>query len=315
MNIAETKRACNNILSYEGFRNVLFSQTKRVFSEELGIDDVIVEKAIKNNDTEIDVLTIKPSSTGCMPNINISELYELYENGENMDEIIDAVKEMYSRCTKLIMPEVEKLKALVEDIDLARNLIECRLINADSNAQRLEGKPFKRFGEFALAYQLKICVDGNGFYMTQITDDMLEDWGIDIDELHRQAMENMNLPMSFVLKRMDEFLKLPEKSKLFILTNKYKLNGATLIISDEVRQKVGRYVGGDYYILPSSIHELLIIPKRYTSDINYLTYMIRSANREERIVKPDDFLSDNLYEYNMATRKVTLSVDPKAVLS
>ena len=43
--------------------------------------------------------------------------------------------------------------------------------------------------------------------------------------------------------------------------------------------------------------------------------MIRSANRDERLVRPDDFLSDNLYEYNMLTKEVSLSVDPKAVLN
>ena len=53
MNTAESNRTGTNTLSYEGFRNVLFSQTKRVFKDEFGINDITVEKTIRNNDTEI----------------------------------------------------------------------------------------------------------------------------------------------------------------------------------------------------------------------------------------------------------------------
>ena len=315
MNTAESNRTGTNTLSYEGFRNVLFSQTKRVFKDEFGINDITVEKTIRNNDTEIEVLCIKHGTTGCMPNIHIDDLYEVYEKGENIDEIIDSVKETYIRCSRYNLPDLEKLRAFVENIDEAGSKIEFRLINADTNEKRLEDKPFKRFGEFALSYQLKVGTADNGFYVTLITNDMMELWNLNIDELHRQAVENMDPINNFVLQKLSDLLEIPDRTGMFVLTNKHKMNGATMIMFDEVRQKVGKYVGGDYYILPSSVHEVIIIPKRYTSDISYLTYMIRSANRDERIVRPDDFLSDNLYEYNMYTRKLSLSIDPKAVLN
>ena len=315
MNTAESNRTGTNTLSYEGFRNVLFSQTKRVFKDEFGINDITVEKTIRNNDTEIEVLCIKHGTTGCMPNIHIDDLYEVYEKGENIDEIIDSVKETYIRCSRYTLPDLEKLRAFVENIDEAGSKIEFRLINADTNEKRLEDKPFKRFGEFALSYQLKVGTADNGFYVTLITNDMMELWNLNIDELHRQAVENMDPINNFVLQKLSDLLEIPDRTGMFVLTNKHKMNGATMIMFDEVRQKVGKYVGGDYYILPSSVHEVIIIPKRYTSDISYLTYMIRSANRDERIVRPDDFLYDNLYEYNMDTRRVSLSVDPKAVLN
>ena len=315
MNTAESNRTGTNTLSYEGFRNVLFSQTKRVFKDEFGINDITVEKTIRNNDTEIEVLCIKHGTTGCMPNIHIDDLYEVYEKGENIDEIIDSVKETYIRCSRYTLPDLEKLRAFVENIDEAGSKIEFRLINADTNEKRLEDKPFKRFGEFALSYQLKVGTADNGFYVTLITNYMMELWNLNIDELHRQAVENMDPINNFVLQKLSDLLEIPDRTGMFVLTNKHKMNGATMIMFDEVRQKVGKYVGGDYYILPSSVHEVIIIPKRYTSDISYLTYMIRSANRDERIVRPDDFLSDNLYEYNMYTRKLSLSIDPKAVLN
>ena len=315
MSCMETNKTGTNTLSYDGFRNVFFSQAKRVFSEEFGIEDITVEKTIRNNDTEIEVLCIKNERAGCMPSIHMDDLYEVYEDGENIDGIIDAVKEMYIRCSQYALPDMDKLCSLIEDIDIARDLIECRLINADTNEKRLEDKPFKRFGEFALSYQLKVGTADNGFYVTLITNDMMELWNLNIDELHRQAVENMDPINNFVLQKLSDLLEIPDRTGMFVLTNKHKMNGATMIMFDEVRQKVGKYVGGDYYILPSSVHEVIIIPKRYTSDISYLTYMIRSANRDEGVVRPDDFLSDNLYEYNMYTRKLSLSIDPKAVLN
>lgn len=315
MNTAESNRTGTNTLSYEGFRNVLFSQTKRVFKDEFGINDITVEKTIRNNDTEIEVLCIKHGTTGCMPNIHIDDLYEVYEKGENIDEIIDSVKETYIRCSRYTLPDLEKLRAFVENIDEAGSKIEFRLINADTNAKRLEGKPFKRFGEFALLYQLKMGAAGKGFYMTQITDSMMEQWNLKIDELHRLAVKNMDPFNNYLLQNLSETLQLTEDIGMYMLTNRDKINGASMIVFDEIRQKIGRCVGGDYYILPSSVHELIIIPKSCTSDVSHLTWMIRSANRDERLVRPDDFLSDNLYEYNMLTKEVSLSVDPKAVLN
>ena len=93
--------------------------------------------------------------------------------------------------------------------------------------------------------------------------------GIDEAELHDIAVANMDLPQNYLLQSMEEAIgievdpsvKPEDRPEMFILTSKMKINGATVIFSEEVRQKVGKQIGGDYYLLPSSIHEWVVIPK------------------------------------------------------
>ena len=62
----------------------------------------------------------------------------------------------------------------------------------------------------------------------------------------------------------------------------------------KVRQSVGKYMGGDYYILPSSIHELIVMPKDYAADLWALEQTVRDVNRGP-YVPEEEFLSDNVY--------------------
>ena len=102
------------------------------------------------------------------------------------------------------------------------------------------------------------------------------------------------------------------KGPVFILTTKKHIYGATAIISDEVRQSVGKYMGGDYYILPSSIHELIVMPKDYAADLWALEQTVRDVNRGP-YVPEEEFLSDNVYEYDMSECKLLMSRNHVAV--
>ena len=139
---------------------------------------------------------------------------------------------------------------------------------------------------------------------------MLEIWGINREELHEAAMRNMRLPANFVLKSMEDMED--AKGPVFILTTKKHIYGATAIISDEVRQSVGKYMGGDYYILPSSIHELIVMPKDYAADLWALEQTVRDVNRGP-YVPEEEFLSDNVYEYDMSECKLLMSRNHVAV--
>ena len=73
------------------------------------------------------------------------------------------------------------------------------------------------------------------------------------------------------------------------------INGAAAILNDTARQEIAEKLG-DFYVLPSSIHEVMIVPKSTGRSLEELELMVRSVNSSE--VEPDEVLSDHVYEYD-----------------
>ena len=82
---------------------------------------------------------------------------------------------------------------------------------------------------------------------------------------------------------------------MFVLTNDTKVNGAAAILNDDTRQEIADKVG-DFYVLPSSVHETLIIPKDAGMELRDLEQMVQEVNQTQ--VAPQERLSDHVYEYD-----------------
>ena len=92
------------------------------------------------------------------------------------------------------------------------------------------------------------------------------------------------------------------ESPMFVLTNKERHDGAAMIACPEVLQTVHGLMGDDYYILPSSVHEVLIVPKHIPLLLEDMQKTVRQINEES--VEPIDRLSDNVYEFDGRNLKI-----------
>lgn len=93
-----------------------------------------------------------------------------------------------------------------------------------------------------------------------------------------------------------------EAAPFHVLSNESGIDGAALIACPEVLKAVQKEIGEDFYILPSSIHETLIVPKSEMNDVEDLKQMVSSVNEAE--VPPEDRLSDNVYEFDGHSLKI-----------
>lgn len=164
-------------------------------------------------------------------------------------------------------------------------------------ANTVEGKPHRAFHDLAIAYRLK---DGED-YTTVITDDV----PVSEEELYTHAMENLEKPMlknlSDVLKEMDPDLPAME-TPLWFGGNKEKCCGANCLLHKEFLEEVAAKLGGGYYILPSSIHEVLFVAMSEGFTPDTLREIVRDVNAQE--VRPEDQLSDNVYVYDVNTHEM-----------
>lgn len=103
--------------------------------------------------------------------------------------------------------------------------------------------------------------------------------------------------------KMSELLGLDHQDdmKMYVLTNSEQHLGSGLIVHDKVLKHILDTIGEDIYILPSSVHELIIIPSSIVDDEKYLTSMVHEINQTE--VEPKDRLSDDVYRVDYTTMK------------
>ena len=93
---------------------------------------------------------------------------------------------------------------------------------------------------------------------------------------------------------------------LYVLTNNIHINGAALMLVTDILDKIGEKAGMDYYVLPSSIHEVLIAKDDGQVTKNMLKDLIYDGNRTDGVVSPKDILSDNVYRYSRKNKGLTI---------
>ena len=208
-----------------------------------------------------------------------------------------------------------------------RDKLFVKLVNTRSNQERL--KDLVRLpvdGGFTLtAY---INMDGfSGNAMIQVTRDLAANMGYDERELMQDAMRNtvsaypptlteMQKVMMKVagLRRLEPGDNLLSESPepvedltMLILSNTDLYFGATALFYPEIRQQIADVTGGSFYILPSSVHELIILPDNGGHDEQALAQMVRSINSTQ--VQPEEQLGNKVLYYNAAMDRLMVAVD------
>ncbi len=143
----------------------------------------------------------------------------------------------------------------------------------------------------------------------KITNTILENAGIRVDELYQQALLNSRddyqiRSMAAMLMEMmgldAEDMPLQENAtpQLYVVTNKDKLFGAAAILSEDLLSNIRNKFDSDFYILPSSVHEMIITPKTEAGPAaDELLAMVSEINATQ--VEPEDRLTDNVYQYTL----------------
>ena len=98
----------------------------------------------------------------------------------------------------------------------------------------------------------------------------------------------------------DEPIAPEDLGGMYVLTNESGTLGAAALFNPEVMVRAGELLGTDYYILPSSIHETILVPDTTGVSAKELSDMVKQANRT--VVDEKDILSDDVYHYSKDTR-------------
>ena len=316
-------------MTFDEFKQEVVDNIKDFLPVEYQDASVSIQDVIKNNDTHLSGLTIRKEDTGIAPTLYLEDFYNQVESGEHsLNGVLARIADTYDQAMNNdISKQAMGLVENITDYDATKDKIIPRVVNRESNEERLKSLPHKEIGnDLAVTYHVDLGKDHDGQMSVAISNEMMDRYGVSVEDLHEQACKNMEeiSPSTFmgieeVLASMMipgyasmsleekndalENLGMPEdgKSYMYVLSNESKVFGAAELLDTKTLDTIQEQVG-EFYILPSSVHEVLIVPKQDDMKLSDLEAMVQEVNSTQ--VAPNEVLSDHVYEYDKDTKEI-----------
>ncbi len=290
------------MLDMMGFKKEFVSLCRSTLCEsgpaEMKIEEHKVNKAQRGM---LNGLLFRKEGLDCAPTFYIEDLYNEYKAGTPIADLSHTIIETAVRSMDFAGLIAQESYNILGDPEKLR----VRLLNKSRNKGYLKGIPFRELG-CGFVYIAEI---GSGEYGAVITKELMDEYKLTEDEFFDTAIENTVERFPAVLHDLyesamgwqDECENLLEyhngeapagTGPGFVLTNSGFFWGAGALFYPGVIDRIHELLGGDFYVLPSSVHELIII-KAGDQDPGQLAELVRSANRS--VVKENEILADDLY--------------------
>lgn len=298
------------------YREFLENVRKEVESRYDSNVSVTLNHVMKNNGTELDGITIMEKDKNIAPTIYINSFYDRYREGVSLKAVVSEIIRIYNQNKNSININADYF----ENYENVRKTIVYKLVNYQKNKKLLEDVPYKRVLDLAVVFYCLIEQRKGVRATALIHNEHLRIWNVTEDEIYNDALKNTPVllagsivPMSKILSEIAGTAPVDNDEKvceytgediLYVLTNSSRVNGAACILYDNLLKKFANDVHSDLYILPSSVHEVIIVPKKNAFDKSELADMVREVN--EQGVSQDEILSDNVYEYNRKNGLITM---------
>ncbi|MDO4415120.1 MAG: DUF5688 family protein [Erysipelotrichaceae bacterium] len=271
-----------NDISFEEFRELL---NKRLNEEpEIGKSIEVSNRPIQKLTGNYVAISLYDAERNVGLTANPHNLYKEFRNGRSVDRIVANMMEQMAD-----PPNVGDMERLC-DLEQIRDHIFIRVSNAKRNEELLKTVPHQIEGEFAITYHVLMYDDGEALGNAMITNLIMSAYGIDQKKLHEIAMENS--PGLFPAALYELGIR-GEPGNLICATNMKKINGAAVMFYPGMIETILKKFDEDFYVIPSSIHEMMLIPERVASSVEHMLETLHDANIH--FVEEGEDLSENIY--------------------
>lgn len=297
-------------MNYENFKDQFISDVSHALYEQGAEVDVTVREINKLNES-YDAITVTPEGGNIGVNIGINRYFDAYEKGASYNEIIDAAVDSISHGLEQ-KPDVDL--ASLRDYGQMKETLVMEVVSAEANQELLEGIPHKDMEDMAVVYRFMIDSNEDGRASILVTNNLINNMGVTPEQLHADAMENAPELKPAVIKGMSEVMAemmgvsladldamggvptMGGEEAMYVATVPDKIHGAGVLAYQDFMDQAAERAGGDFFILPSSIHEILIVPDNGEMNLTDLEAMVKEVNATE--VAPEDKLTDSVYHYD-----------------
>lgn len=265
--------------------------------------DIYINSIQKNNGVTLSGLCIRKKGENVTPTIYMEHYFEQYRNGADIYDIADEIVRVY--CQSSLRSDFDA--EFYKNYENVRKNLYCKVINYDMNTQLLKDVPYGKCWDLAIVPYYELEDEQIGTASILVRNSHLEMWNITENELLQEAIANTSNTMEFEVMPMLEMLRghavdvrefesaNADDNIMMVATNKRRHFGAVFIIFKDKLKEMSDTFGCDYYIIPSSVHELILMPVTQDNNMEYLDEMITYINEAE--VSREEVLANHAYMY------------------
>lgn len=273
-----------------------------------------VRQTVWKNNCEKEAIVIRMDESNVSPTVYPVDLFEKYSVSDVSVEDI----------AKHVLEQILEEKMNMKEFDVASVISEAyikehlsyRVINAGGNRKVAESSPVEYIadGELMLVPYVVVNEQEGQLVSFRLTDTIQREIKMTDDEVHKYAMVNLRAD-NFFLCGMNEMVRemmlkegmpeeiiktlVAEEDTMFVLTSNNKTNGAVGIAVLEVLEEAKSVLGEDnFFVIPSSVHEVILVPESMVSDPAELQTMCRDVNADKSLISTEDFLSNNIFLFD-----------------
>ena len=304
-------------MNFETFMESIKKHIKEYLPESYQDAQVTIREQQKLNNRYMGLTVIRPGDDR-IPTINLTDLYrQSYENPRfRITDVLEQISQIIQR-----EPERFDVSRLTQYEEAKKHLF-MRVSNIEENLQVLDNVPYVERADLAITFHIAVEENEAGRASAIVTNNMMENFGVTRNQLYKDALENSSFiapvmidNLGEVVGRMEieemeargaseeEIRKAEERiyvesqyNPMFVVTNETLLYGGSAIFYPGVMDQLGEVLNGDFFILPSSVHETLVVPDDGRISCHELKAMVMAINEKE--VAPEDRLADEVYHYD-----------------
>lgn len=297
-------------MELEAFANAVMKEVQKRLG---GGYEISVVTSIKNNSTKFTGIMFRQKEKMTSPTVYIDDLYVDYkENGLSFAEITEEVIDRYEKTAGA----VDDVCHLNVDYEKCRTMVVYRLVSRERNQEALKNMPYIPFLDLAITFHLVISVNDHYMQSLKIDKDIQEKWNVSVEQLFKMAKKNTEqlLPAEISELRQlvsaytdpeevmtEKELTNEEKIDMIVVSNELGINGAAAVLYEGVIEKLAEKYKTDLYLLPSSIHEMIVVPAYDRTLYEPLGVMVKNIN--DHYVEKEEVLSDRVYIYQREEKK------------
>lgn len=300
-------------MNYLEFQNTIRIKIEEILKENY---DVSIQNVIKNNDVYLSAILINEKNvTMATPTIYLEDFFDMYCAGVSIEDITNNILAIYRK-------QLGKVDITFEDFEefsKVEDKVMIKLVNYERNIEGLKQTPHIKMMDLALVFYILWENDDGQQLSSVVRDCHMSLWKVGIKEVYEAAYKNTLEKLSVSVRSMKDVVRDiyfnmqgrgdidPEVEKqyledlserdypMYVISNKAKFLGASTILYDEVLRYMYEKIEGAYYILPSSVHEVIAVSKTDLSEED-MKKMVAEINENE--VDYLEVLSDNVYKYD-----------------
>ncbi len=290
-------------MQYEDFKERFTHGIKQLL-ESSGIE--VIPQEITKVNQRLDAISFHPEGKPVGVVMYLKDFYEKYEDGADLYSLTREAEDIVSERIRNA-PDIPSFSH-----DYILNHLYLTVVNADMNRDYLSGIPHEILEDMAVVPRVKVSEEAS----FAVKNEMLTHYGFSREGILQAAHDNMET-QEFICNELGAVLMgfgmsspdpVSPSDSVYVLTNPSGVDGAAAILSDKAMHEARDKIGEDFLILPSSRHEVLLVPRSSQMSVRELTDMVREVNRT--VVDPQDLLSDHVYRYNSRSGSIKM-LEPK----